>query len=64
MFPLAYRDDRIWRRTLGCLWLPALVVLITVDDWLRVPQEAGWMSIAGLFVVFLLVARWSDRKRA
>ena len=52
----------MWRRTLGCLWLPAIVVLITVEDWLHVPQEMGWISIAGLFVVFLLVAWWGDRK--
>jgi hypothetical protein len=63
LFPLTYRPDRMWRRTLGCLWLPAIVVLITVEDWLHVPQEMGWISIAGLFVVFLLVAWWSDRKR-
>jgi hypothetical protein len=41
-----------------------MIVLITVEDWLHVPQEAGWISIGTLFVVFLVVARWSDRKRA
>jgi hypothetical protein len=41
-----------------------MIVLITVEDWLHVPQEAGWISIGALFVVFLVVARWRDRKRA
>jgi hypothetical protein len=64
LFPLAYRDDRVWRRTLGCLWLPAMVVLITVEDWLRIPQGIGWISLVGLFVAFIVVARWGDRKNA
>jgi hypothetical protein len=62
VFPLAYRDDRMWRRSLGCLWFPAMAALITVEEWLNVPQEAGWISLIGLFAAFLLVARWSDRK--
>jgi hypothetical protein len=41
-----------------------MVVLITVEDWLHVPQEAGWISIGGLFVVFFVVGWWSDGKRA
>jgi hypothetical protein len=52
----------MWRRTLGCLWLPAMIVLITVEDWLHVPQGVGWLSLVGLFVVFMAVARWGDRK--
>jgi hypothetical protein len=39
-----------------------MVVLITVEDWLHIPQEVGWMSISGLFVAFLLLARWGDPK--
>ena len=53
----------MWRRTLGCLWIPAIVVLITIEDWLHVPQVAGWISIAVLLVVLLVVARLSDRKQ-
>jgi hypothetical protein len=39
-----------------------MIVLITVEDWLRVPQGVGWLSLVGLFVVFMAVARWGDRK--
>jgi hypothetical protein len=41
-----------------------MVALITVEDWLHIPQEVDWMSLVGLFVAFLLVARWGDRMRA
>ena len=44
------------------MWIPAIIVLITVEDWMHVPQVVGWISVAVLLVVFLLVARLSDRK--
>ena len=62
MFPLQYRDDRVWRRTLGGLWFPAIAALITVEDWFGVPQGAIWISLVGLFAAFLLVARLLDQK--
>jgi hypothetical protein len=62
MFPLQYRPDRVWRRTLGCLWIPAIIVLITVEDWLHVPQLFSWISIGVLLMVYLVVARLTDRK--
>ena len=62
VFPLAYRSDRVWRRTLGCLWVPAIAAVLTIELWLNVPQEAVWLSLAGLFPAFFLAARWIDRK--
>jgi hypothetical protein len=53
---------RNWGRTLGLLWIPAIIVLVTVELWLGLPQVAGWISLVGLFVVFLLVQFWLDRK--
>jgi hypothetical protein len=49
MFPLQY--------------LPAIAALITVEDWLGVPQGAIWVSLVGLFAAFLLVARRGDQKQ-
>jgi hypothetical protein len=62
VFPLAYRNDRVWRRTLGCLWVPAIAAVLTIELWLNVPQEAVWLSLVALFPAFLLAARWLDRK--
>ena len=45
MVPLAYGTTR-WGRTLGCLLIPAAIVLITVEeDVLHIPQAAGWISL-------------------
>lgn len=54
---------RNWGRNLGLLWVPGVVILITIELWLGVPQVAGWISMIGLLVAFLLVARWIDRRR-
>src|SRR5438067_11179057 len=54
---LRYRGgDRPWRLAFGCLWLPAIVVVITVEGWLRIPQYVQWISLGVVFVVFNLVA--------
>jgi len=55
IFPYLATDPGTWRRSLGCLWIPALILLITIEEWLHVPQAVGWLSILGLFVVFLIV---------
>ncbi|HEY0831488.1 MAG TPA: hypothetical protein VGE99_10130 [Candidatus Dormibacteraeota bacterium] len=38
------------------MWLPAIIVVITAEDWLHVPQNAQWISLGVVFVVFNLVA--------
>ena len=41
---------------MGCLWLPAIVVVITVEDWMHIPQTFQWISVGAVFVVFIAVA--------
>lgn len=54
---LRYRStDRAWRLAFGCLWLPAVIVVVTVEDWLHVPQGAQWISLAVVFLLFMAVA--------
>ena len=63
MIPLAYGATRRWGRTLGLLYIPAVIVLITLEiDVLHMPAAAGWISLIGLFVAFLLIGRWLDRR--
>ena len=44
--------DRWWRVAFGLAWIPATIVLITIEDWMHVPQGAMWISIGALFVAF------------
>jgi hypothetical protein len=50
-------------RAFGLLWIPAIVVLLTIESWFRVPQSAEWISLGVLFVVFNLIAFVPFRKR-
>ncbi len=49
-------------RAFGLLWIPAVIVVITIELWLRLPQVVAWISLAGLFAAFMLLSVWTDRK--
>ena len=53
---------RGWGRSAGLLWVPAVIVLVTVELWLGVPQVAGWISLIGLFAAIMLLNFWIDRR--
>jgi hypothetical protein len=55
-------SDRWWRLSLGFLWLPALVVVITVEDWMHLSQSLIWISLGVLFVGFLTFVYLADRR--
>ena len=46
-------SDRWWRLGLTFVWVPAMIVVITVEDWLHLPQSVGWISLGVLFVLFM-----------
>ena len=54
--------DRWWRLSLGLLWLPAIVVLLTVEDWVHLSGGFEWISLGVLFVGFLVTVFVIDRK--
>ena len=59
---LRYRaTDRTWRVGFGLLWIPAIIVVLTIEQLLDVPQTIQWISLGVLFVVFIGVALFSDR---
>jgi len=61
---LRYRGgDRWWRLSLGFLWLPAIVVVITIEDWIHAPQSIIWISLGLLFVGFITFTLVWDRMR-
>lgn len=56
--------DRWWRLSAGLLWIPAIIILITVEDWLHVTQTMMWISLGILFAVYLGAVLISDRTRS
>jgi hypothetical protein len=55
-------NDRWWRLSLGCLWLPAIVVLLQIEEWLHIPQTMGWISLGALALLFIAIAVVADKK--
>jgi hypothetical protein len=55
-------SDRWWRLSLGFLWLPALVVVITVGDWIHLSQSIVWISLGVLLVGYLAFVFVVDRR--
>lgn len=55
--------DKAWWLAIGLMWIPAIIVVLTVEDWLHVPQGIQWISLGVLFVVFIVVSIFSNRQR-
>lgn len=53
---LRYRStDRAWRLAFGVLWIPAIIIVVTIEDWMHIPQGFQWLSLGVVFVVFMVV---------
>lgn len=50
-----HATDRAWRLTFGCLWIPAIIVVITVEQWIGIPQNVQWISLGVVFLVFMAI---------
>lgn len=61
---LRYRaSDRWWRVGIGFLWVPAIIAVITVEDWLHLSEGLMWTSLGVLFVGFIaFLLFWDSRK--
>jgi hypothetical protein len=54
---LRYRStDRAWRLSFGCMWVPAIIVVLTIEEWMGIPQDIQWISLGVVFVLFMIVA--------
>jgi hypothetical protein len=54
---LRYRaTDRAWRLAFGCLWIPAIIIVITVEQWIGIPQNIQWISLGVVFLLFMAIA--------
>lgn len=45
----------------GAIWLPLLVIVITLDQWGSLPASVGLSSIGLTFLALLAFALWGDR---
>jgi hypothetical protein len=53
---LRYRaTDRAWRLAFGILWIPAIVVVITIEQWMGIPQNIQWISLGVVFLLFMAI---------
>ena len=55
------RGDRWWRVGLGFLYVPAIILVITVEDWMGIPQWIIWTSLGVFFVGFVAFLLLADR---
>jgi hypothetical protein len=53
---LRYRaTDRAWRLAFGILWIPAVIVVITIEEWMGIPQNIQWISLGVVFLLFMAI---------
>jgi len=55
------RGDRWWRVGLGFLYVPAIILVITVEGWMGIPQWIIWTSLGVFFVGFIAFLLLADR---
>jgi hypothetical protein len=44
--------DRWWRVGIGFAYLPAIVVIVTLELWLHVAPSLIWISLGAFYVAF------------
>jgi len=54
------RGDRWWRVGLGFLYVPGIIVVITVEDWMGMSQWIIWISLGVFFVTFVAFLLLAD----
>ena len=43
------------------MYIPAIIVVLTVEQWLHVAQDVQWISLGVLFALFIGTTLVSDR---
>ena len=56
-------DDPLWKTLLSWLWLPALVLFITLELWLGIPQVVAWLLTIGFVLGYAVIGWVAYRKR-
>jgi hypothetical protein len=46
-------SDRWWKVGIGFAYVPAIIAVITVEDWVHVSQSVMWISLGVFYVLFM-----------
>jgi hypothetical protein len=46
-------SDRWWKVGIGFAYVPAIIVVITVEDWLHASQSVMWISLGLFWAAFM-----------
>ena len=56
-------DDPLWKTLLTWLWLPALVLFLTVVVWLGIPPVAAWVLVIAFGLAYCALGWFAYRRR-
>jgi hypothetical protein len=54
--------DRWWKLGLGFAYLPAVIAVITIEDWMHLSQSWMWITLGLFYVAFVATIYLSQRK--
>ena len=54
-------SDRWWKVGIGFAYVPAIIAVITVEDWMHLSQSVMWLSLAVFYVAFMGTIYWTWR---
>jgi hypothetical protein len=56
-------SDRWWKVGIGFAYVPAIIAVITVEDWLRLSQSVMWISLGVFYLAFMgtIYLTWRSR---
>jgi hypothetical protein len=55
--------DPLWKTLLTWVWLPALLVFLSLEIWIGIPQIAAWLVALGFMVGYAVLGWVAYRKR-
>jgi hypothetical protein len=56
-------DDPMWKTLLTWLWVPALIVFLSLEEWLSLPQLTAWLLAIGFMVLYAALGWFAYRKK-
>ena len=54
-------NDRWWKVGIGFAYVPAIIAVITVEDWMHLSQSVMWISLGVFYVAFMGTTYWTWR---